>query len=247
MVVALRLGDLVVAIANPGERQVLRHGAGGEGDGRGAQRGDVTVDHLVDEPRLEGFGGADVATRRHHLEGLRDAGEARETLRAAAAGEQAEIDLGKAELRRGHGDAIVGGEGGFEATAERGAVDRGDHGDRCILHCCLHLVESDGLLRSTTELGDVGPGDERPAVADDDDTLRTVLDRFGEPVEQALADVPAQCVHRRVVDHDHGDVADVARLGLDADGFAHCSHGASQALTPVRLRFRASRRNVQLG
>ena len=238
-VVALGLGDLLVTITHTCEREVLGDGSSGERHRCAAQRSDIAVDDLVDEARVERLGGADVATRRHHLERLGHAGEAGKTLRATTAGQQAEVDLGQAELRRRDGDPVVRGESGFESTPEGGAVDRGDHRDRRILHRRLHLVEADRLLGAATELGDVGAGDECPAVTDDDDTLRSVLDRLGEPVEQALANVPAQGVHGRVVDHDHGDVAGVARLGLDADGFAHCSHGASQALDPIALRFRA--------
>jgi hypothetical protein len=227
--VALRLGDLVVAITHPQERQALGHGPGGEGDGCGPQLGQVTVDHLVDEARLERLAAADVAAGRHHLQRLRHAREAGESLRAAATGEQPEVHLGQAELRRPQRHPVVRGECGLEAAAERGPVDRRDHRDRCVLHRRLHLVQADGLLGAAAELGDVGAGDERPAVADDDDTRRPVLDRLREPVEQTLADVPAEGVHRRVVDDDHGDVAGVGRLGLQADGFGQRSHPASLA------------------
>ena len=47
---------------------------------------------------------------------------------AAAAGQQAEGDLGQAELRLRvvERDAVVAGERDLEAAAERGAVERGD-------------------------------------------------------------------------------------------------------------------------
>ena len=50
---------------------------------------------------------------------------------AAAAGQQAEGGLGQADLDRAvvDGDAVVGGQRDLEATAERGAVDRGDDRD----------------------------------------------------------------------------------------------------------------------
>ena len=241
-VLPLACGNLVVAVANTQQRQVLGDRLRGERHRGCAQCRQVTVDHVVDEPRLQRLGGADVAARGHHLQCLGHTGQAGEPLGAAAAGEQAEVDLGEAELRRRHGDAVVSGQCSFESATECGAVDRGDHGDRRVLHGGLHFVESDGLLGAAAELGDVGAGDERATVADHDDTLRAVVDRLGQSVEQALADVPAQRVDGRVVDDDHGDVADVARLGLDADGFGHCSrfdgHGASQAPDPARLRFR---------
>ena len=87
------------------------------------------------------------------------------------------------------------------------------------------------------ELADVGAGDERSAVTDHDDGLRAVLDRLADPVEQALADVPAQRVDRRVVDDDERDVADVGGDGLEADGFGDRSHAVSQAPAVPSLRF----------
>ena len=57
-----------------------------------------------------------------------DAEHAHRAHDAAGAGQQAELDLGEAELdlRVVDGDAVVAGQGDLQAAAERGAVDRGD-------------------------------------------------------------------------------------------------------------------------
>ena len=79
---------------------------------------------------------------RDHLQRLLDADDARQPLRAAGAGQQAELDLGQAELartgrRRGSGSA----ERDLEAAAERRAVDRGDDRLGAALDRVLHVVE----------------------------------------------------------------------------------------------------------
>ena len=90
LLVAAGLGDLVVAIADPQQRETVGDGPVGERDGPrpAPQRGDVAVDDVVDEPALDGFGGADVTARRHHLERLGHPDETREALGATGAGEQ---------------------------------------------------------------------------------------------------------------------------------------------------------------
>ena len=72
-----------------------------------AQLGGTAGRDVVDQAGLECFAGADVAARRHHLERLGDPDEAGQALRAARAGQQAEVDLGQAELRRVDSDAVV--------------------------------------------------------------------------------------------------------------------------------------------
>ena len=51
---------------------------------------------------------------------------ARQALRAAGAGDQAELHFGQRDLRRAVGDAVMAAERELEAAAQRGAVDRGD-------------------------------------------------------------------------------------------------------------------------
>jgi len=60
---------------------------------------------------------------------LGQADQARQALRAAGAGQEAELHLGQAELRlaRGRGHAVVAGQRDLQAAAEAAAVDGGDH------------------------------------------------------------------------------------------------------------------------
>ncbi len=184
-------------------------------------------------PALECLGGADVATRRHHLERLRDTGEAGESLGAAAAGEQAEVHLGQAELRRRHGDPVV------RARAPSRARRRGRcRGSRrspgsatSSIAACTSWSPTACCAPPPNSVMSAPAMNVRPSQMIDD-ARRALGPGGGEPVEEPLTDVPAQCVHGRVVDDDHGDVADVGRDGLDAYGFGQLnrlgSHPASQ-------------------
>ena len=100
----------------------------------------LALDDAVDQADGEGVLGAESACRDvHHLQRLLDAGDARQPLRPARARQQAELDLGNAELRVGHGDPIVGAERDLEPAAERRAVDRRDHRLGAILDRVDHL------------------------------------------------------------------------------------------------------------
>src|SRR5438067_1941662 len=72
-----------------------------------ARRGEVAVHDLVDEADLERFVGADRIAAHDHRQGLLRADYARQPLRAAGAGQQAELHLGQSEARVLHADAIV--------------------------------------------------------------------------------------------------------------------------------------------
>ncbi len=71
----------------------------------------------------KGFLGTDVATAVHHVLGHGDAGEAGETLGAATARNQTELDFGHAHAAVLGDHAEVGRDGDFEAATERKAVD----------------------------------------------------------------------------------------------------------------------------
>ena len=64
---------------------------------------------------------------QHHVHRLGLADRARQALRAAGAGDDAELDLGLAELRGVGGDDDVAHHRQLAAAAEREAGDRGDH------------------------------------------------------------------------------------------------------------------------
>ncbi len=115
-------------------------------------------------------------------------------------------------------------EGDFEPAAERRAVNRGDDGDGSVFHGRLDFVQARRLRHVAAELADVGAGDERPAVADHHDRLRTVFDGLGHAVEQALAHVPAEGVDRRVVDDDERNTV----VHFETDGLGEFGHVDSQ-------------------
>ena len=71
-----------------------------------------------------------MAAAPDQLLGLRRADEPRRALRAAAAGEDAELDLGEAEAGGVGGDAQVARQRELQPAAEREPVDRRDHRTR---------------------------------------------------------------------------------------------------------------------
>ena len=77
----------------------------------------VVLDQGVDDALVLGFGGGDVPARQDGVQRILGAGEARQALRAAGAGQQAEMDLGQADARGGQGDAIMGAQGRLQAAA----------------------------------------------------------------------------------------------------------------------------------
>ena len=80
-------------------------------------------------PSLSAFLALTVLPARMRSSAVGDADEARQPLRAAGAGDEAELHLGQAELRLRvvGGDAVVAGERPLEAAAQAGAVDGGHH------------------------------------------------------------------------------------------------------------------------
>ena len=89
----------------------------------------VILDHAVDQAQLEGLLGEDRIADQVHLQGLALPDQARQSLGAAEAGDDPELDLRLTEQRRARGDADVAGHRQLAAAAEREAVDRGDRGD----------------------------------------------------------------------------------------------------------------------
>lgn len=98
----------------------------------GAGLGDQLVrggGHFVDEAVLLGAPRAVLGALEQHLQQrVGDAQQPYRTDDSAASGEQAEGDLGAADLRAGRieGDPVVAGEGDLVTAAQGRAVDRGD-------------------------------------------------------------------------------------------------------------------------
>ena len=121
---------------------------------------------FVDEPDAVGLLRADHFAGEDELQGAAFADQARQALRAAAAGKETELHLGLAELGAVHRDPDGAGHRRLAAAAERKAVDGRDHRLAEILDEIEDLLsEAAGLFgvdrRGMRELADVGAGDER--------------------------------------------------------------------------------------
>ena len=162
------------------------------------------------------LGGNRIAAHDQRQRGF-GADQARHALGARGAGDEAQFHFGQAQLRARHRDPVMARERDLAPAAQRGAVDRGNHG----LVARFHRVERLGQARAhrgLAELGDVGPGKKRASVTADDDGLDAVvgearLDLALEPRAHRLA----ERVDRRVVRHDDEDVA----FAVGGNGIGH--------------------------
>ena len=116
----LRLGqrrhDL---IAHPARTLALGQQAAREADSRSAQ---IALDHGIDEAQRQGVGSTHRLAIQEHLQRIFGADQARQTLRAHSTGDDAQGDLGKAQLGVLISDAIVRGQCHFDATTQRCAM-----------------------------------------------------------------------------------------------------------------------------
>ena len=125
-----------------------------------------------------------------------DADEAGQALRAAGAGNDAELDLRQSDLRRRDGDAVVRRQRDFKAAAERRPVQRRDNRLLRVLDE-VQYPGKEGRGVRLAELGDVGACDEGASGADEDGCAggRVGL-RLLDAELQALADGLRQRVDR---------------------------------------------------
>ena len=124
----------------------------------------------------------------HQVERSLDADQARRALRAAAAGQQAQLNLGQTELGAGHGQPVVGRERDLQSAAERRAVDGGDHRLAAGLDAVADLGQR-RRLRRLAELAHVGAGRESALAADQQDDLGLGI---GLGLRHAIDDLAAQ-------------------------------------------------------
>jgi hypothetical protein len=169
-------------------------------------------DDEVDEAEVVGRLRVDHVARQDQLHRLTLADESREALGSAAAGDDAEVDLGLAEARRLARDADVARERQLAAAAETEAVNHGDDGlgegidggeERAPGH---HVALRDG--GAPLELTDVGARDESllARAGDDDDADGLVLAQLFERGRALGARLDVECVELlRPVDRDDGD------------------------------------------
>ena len=204
---------------------------------------------LLDEPPVVGLRARDRVAAEVEVERAPVADEARQPLRAAAARDQAELDLRLAELRVLGRDPDVARHRELEPAAEAVAVDRGDDRRPARVHPRGELLDPAGgaalgglldLLAQRRELGDVGAGDERLlALAAEHDRARLV--GAVEPVVlllELLEQPRRERVHGRVVERDDRD----APVLLDLDELSHLSPLARVGLIWAPMRKAPSRR-----
>ena len=202
--IGLDVGQLVVAIADANRFLAFGTDLFRQHNGRLRQ---VSGGDLVDRAELQGFLSGNRISADDDLQGLDRADEARQALRAAGTGKDAELHLRKSDPRAGRRDAMMTAERDLEAASEHGAVQRGDDRLRHRLDGIDHLDQG-RRLRRLAEFRDVGAGRKGAACASQHDRLdvRLVAQRCHR-VENALAHRMAQGVDRRIVDRHDGDVA----------------------------------------
>ena len=140
---------------------------------------------LVDQAQALGGVDREVLAFEQDGRGVHHADQARDALRAAGARQQADLDLGLADLgaRVGRGDAVVGGQADLEAAAQGRAVDRRHDRLAAGLLAAEQLLELAELVHQLAGVGgvgaqkhfQVGAGDEVGLGRGDDDALDLVV------------------------------------------------------------------------
>ena len=215
-----------------------RPAAGGTGraqvvaDARVRQRQRVAglVGQLVHQPHRPGLGGRHRAPTQQQVQRVTQTGlaaargqQARQALRAAVAGQQAQADLGLAQPRRELGHAVVAGQRKFQPTAQRHALDGGDTGLAHALdlaECQVRVVGQGARfvqgVHVFQQLAHVGTRHEAArALAGEDDgghlvAARQVFHQHRQLVQRTFV----QRIHRRVVDGDGGHAPAQHGVGL---------------------------------
>src|SRR5947207_4636875 len=126
---------------------------------------EIAVDEPVDETDAVRFIGVDRAAGQDQLGGARFADEPGQPLRPAIAGDEAELDLGEAELCGGQSQAKGAGERQLEPAAKGIAVDQRDRRHRQLVEFRQHRLAEQGAGALFDEapphqLLDVGAGRE---------------------------------------------------------------------------------------
>ena len=207
--------DLLVLVADLAQRALLVHHAAGQGHGGAAQV--VFGRQLVEQAALQRVLGAHMGARGHHLQGGFRPDDARQALGATGPRQQADVHLGQAQARRGHGNAVVADQRHFKATAQGGAMDGGHHRLGRLFQDALHLAQAHPGRR-LAELGDVGTGDEGAALAAQHHRVNGGVGDGGlHGAVDAVAHRGRQGIDRREVDGDHANAIDVGEGGHVVD------------------------------
>ena len=195
-----------------GNRQVAGAAHGGLGGEQFAHIGQAcglgvgAFNQLVDQPGLQCRLGLEVLTAEHEAGSSLHAHQARCALRAARAGQQAQVHFGQAHRGGGQCQAVVGRQGHFQPATQRCAVQHGHHG-------LVRAFDGAADLRQRRRHGrlakfaNVCPGNEGLACAHQQHGGHGCIGlRLLHGGQQALAHGGAEGVDRWVVDGDHQHV-----------------------------------------
>ena len=182
---------------------------------RRCARPQVAIDDLVDDASSSSLRGRDRLAVGAHLDRQRHAGEPRQPLGAARAGDDAEEHFRLSDLRVLDGDAVVAGHGNLEPSTERLAVDGGDERLARVFETAEQGVRARGARHRLVarlqrlEDVDVGARDEGVARPDQDDRVYGgIVVRACDALIDSLPDAGSKGVDRRVVDRQNGDAVD---------------------------------------
>ena len=200
----VRVFLLHVQVADLAQRGVVGHQLAGVSERAFEQ---ITADHFVDDADLEGVLGFHRVAADDHVQGGLGADQTGQTLGAAGAGQQAQLHFRQADLGGFQGDAVVAAQRHFQAAAQGGAVDGGDHQLVAAFVFADH-VRQGGPGGRLAEFTDVGAGGEGAAFADHHQGFGLVVfQALAQAVDQPFAHTLTQGVDRRIVDADNTDVA----------------------------------------
>ena len=214
---AVRL-ELVAPVARQGMGAAGRRLALGEGDGRGDE---VAFQDLIDQPQFQRLLGIEGIAGQDGLHGRLRADQARQALRAAAAGQKAQLDFRQPQLgfRRGH--PVMAMECKLQAAAEGDAIDGGHHRLGAGLdHGAGRRFRLGRRVFGLAKFPNVVAGAERPPLADDHQRLRIVAaQRRLQMPSQAKAHASTQRIQRRIVDGEQRNP--VAHLAMNRPKRCH--------------------------
>src|SRR5690606_12437653 len=209
------------------------------GDGAGDTTGDlkqlIARYHPLDATETVGVGGAD------HLPGevqVTDLLHRKQALQMGTAPHGAAVDLRYAETGAFGGDDNIGSAGDADATAEHEAMHRRDHRLGVAVHrleggvvAGVHLDDAPGMR---SQLLDVDPGAEAPAMGTEDDHLHLIgATKFVDGAGQSgpaggVEGIDRGCAYRQLR-HAPADL-DMERLSHAISSEGLCCSWASEAI-----------------
>ncbi len=202
----------------------------------------IALDHGIDDTeRVRLLGRHGIAIDDHGERRL-DAGKPRQTLRAAGARREAELDLRLADGGIGRRHAIVAAERDLEPATERLRAERGDDRFATSLDGRDDIAERRLVRRpGLAEHADVGAGDAaRPATTQHDGGHRCVCIGLLDARNDGIGHAGAHGVDGWIVDGDDGYAVSEGVVCTGHVGppwnFAHTRRGTGQARAETRRR-----------